>query len=677
MVLDRPKVKQQSSSRLDFGFILDWPIIRNSRGQSAILVAMLFNVLFVFFAMSINVALVVHDKINLQNAVDLAAYYAASKQAEILNVIAHENYMIRQSWKLLSWRYRVLGTLGLYRGGNIHPARSGDLSDTAFDAAKTPAVCITYFPNWKEVPPDENLCNEVELKIPPLPHVQVIAGFLNLNHGIAALSEQLIAQFNAECVKHGAFNWWFAMSILHAFRIDQRNRMQIIQALANNLSNGQNGDFIDLDGKSVLEGAKQTFEKNLTETNRTGANLTLVNGLQGHQPSEWLPKVVIAPMMIYTDIDNSNGCNAISTPVSSLPREQAAYTILQGNWPAGLQAGDLFQFKDLQVDPQSDWTFTMGVEKNPWIVAYMGATGSSQGREIFFPLAGGVDMKAHGFAKPFGGRIGPWYGNRWDPGSPMSTGDPVDALIPPRAGGDGGIDDQDPRRLPNYSRYPGDQLGVTSKLAQGAIGNLLSFKESYASLLNIKADFQAGADNDILTWGGQAGDLRNMEIAALSPDLFDIAYYSIEPDFTRNYLTRLQANAAALGIGSDVVIRPDLGFNSNGIPQYSVQQQMGFTAQRQLQNAQAYYFVRNRFHLLTGWLPAPGAFNYNWDQAKQNFGACKVTDDGVFANPGSCIAGGGRTGYSTKMVSRDFLLSPDLPLAGPNSGSGSATNPPE
>ena len=64
--------------------------MRNEKGQAAIFVALMFNVLFVFFAMAINVALVVHDKINLQNSVDLATYYAAERQAEVLNAIAHQ-----------------------------------------------------------------------------------------------------------------------------------------------------------------------------------------------------------------------------------------------------------------------------------------------------------------------------------------------------------------------------------------------------------------------------------------------------------------------------------------------------------------------------------------------------------------------------------------------------------
>ena len=47
----------------------------------AIFIALFFQVLFVFFAMAINVGLVVHDKINLQSAADFAAYYGAARQA--------------------------------------------------------------------------------------------------------------------------------------------------------------------------------------------------------------------------------------------------------------------------------------------------------------------------------------------------------------------------------------------------------------------------------------------------------------------------------------------------------------------------------------------------------------------------------------------------------------------
>ncbi|MFP5520557.1 MAG: TadE/TadG family type IV pilus assembly protein, partial [Bdellovibrionia bacterium] len=84
----------------------------NTKGQVAIFVALVFQVLFLFFAMVINVGLLVHHKINLQNSVDMAAYYGAMKMAENMNAMAHVNYQIRQSWKLLAFRYRILGTSG-------------------------------------------------------------------------------------------------------------------------------------------------------------------------------------------------------------------------------------------------------------------------------------------------------------------------------------------------------------------------------------------------------------------------------------------------------------------------------------------------------------------------------------------------------------------------------------
>ena len=67
-----------------------------------------------FFAMVINIGLAVHDKINLQNSVDLGAIYAAQRQAEVLNALAHMNYQMRQSYKLFAWRYLVVANLGAH-----------------------------------------------------------------------------------------------------------------------------------------------------------------------------------------------------------------------------------------------------------------------------------------------------------------------------------------------------------------------------------------------------------------------------------------------------------------------------------------------------------------------------------------------------------------------------------
>ncbi|MBX3020370.1 MAG: hypothetical protein KF799_01735 [Bdellovibrionales bacterium] len=657
--------------------------LRNQRGQAAIFVALMFNVLFVFFAMAINIALVVHDKINLQNSADMAAYYAAMKQAELMNVIAHENYMIRQSYKLLSWRYRVLGTMGLYRGAP-HPVWTGDAAESVYAPAVRPSLCVTYKPTWTEVPEGENLCNTENLVIPALPEVKVIAGFLGLNAGIAALSRQLRAQFDIQCSKHGAYNWWFGMSILHAFRLDQRNRKQIIYGLAQTLSADKN-DFLDLDGNSVLEGARETFRKNLTYANlqsfeNGGGEFELLNALGGINPQQWLPEIKIIPTIIYTDTLEGASCAASPQPLQNLPQRADSRNLLLQAFPQGLQAGNLVQWRQDSFLADSDFQFSIGVEKNPWYMPYVGIKVKTTPRQIFFPFGNGIEMVARAFAKPFGGRIGPWYSSRWDKGSPTSTGTPTDALMAPRMAAGGLMNSgDDPRRLPNYSRFPGDTLGLSSKLALNGVTGMAQMGIKFDYYKNIKEDMTSSSPNDIMAWdgAGQAPDIRSAEMAALAPDLFDITYYSIEPNFSKNYLPRLIANRTALRIPSDTPIRSDLGSNGQSVPTYSVQEQMAAVKQKGNQRSEAFYFVRDRAHLLTSWLPAPGAFNYDVTQALQNFGKCGLPDDGMkFTNPGSCVAAGGRTGYSVKLVGRDALLSNQHKIGGPPASADAILNPP-
>ena len=141
----------------------------NQRGQIAIFIALIFQVLFVFFAMAINVGMVVHDKINLQNSVDLAAYYGAQRQAEILNQIAHINYQIRQSFKLFTWRYRVLGSLGLQQHP-MNPNNGGAVgSETAY--SQVPSFCITHdlWQEYNQLDPNSTICRDAVVDLPNIP----------------------------------------------------------------------------------------------------------------------------------------------------------------------------------------------------------------------------------------------------------------------------------------------------------------------------------------------------------------------------------------------------------------------------------------------------------------------------------------------------------------------------
>ncbi len=651
-------------------------LLRCEKGQSAIFVALMFNVLFVFFAMSINVAMVIHDKINLQNSVDLGAYYAAQKQAEILNAMAHQNYAIRQSWKLLSWRYRVLGTMGTINPRHPATQANGPMSNSPYRVAEIPTICMTYKPTWEEAPPRENPCQVPNFSIPPLPQVRVIAGFIGANHGIAALSRHLRELYRNRCDELAGWNWWFGASILHAFRVDQRNRRQVIYGLASGLS-AKKDDFTDIDGGSVLEGVRQTIQKNLTHANRSSlVNIELFNSMADVPVQNWLSDILIAPTLYYTDVDgDSDGCRALPTHIVRLPKEERSRNL------AMALGGDALVPWIETLDgfiPNSDFQFSMGVEKNPWVMPYVGVKVETNPRQVFYPVAGALKTVARAFAKPFGGRMGPWHGNKWDRGALKSEGRETDPLLPPRMNADGSVlNSIDQRRLPNYSRYPGDTLGMIANMSQNALANLASMRGSLDFYRNIKADIQVGGLNDVLAWDGvnnSAPRLRDFELAAIAPDLYDITYYSIEPNFTQNYWERINANKFRLGIPSDVPVRPDLGHNSNIIPHYNVQQQMASGGP--LQKQQAFYFVRNKTHLLTSWLPGPSTYNYDAPIDSLPFGRCALDDDDFeIKNPGSCIAGG-RTGYSVKLVSRDYLLSNQIQAGGPNAAPNAINNPP-
>lgn len=653
--------------------------VMNENGQTAIFIAMIFQVLFILFAMTINVAMVVHDKINLQNSVDFAAYYAAQKQAEVLNAIAHSNYQIRQSWKVLAWRYRVLGTLGLQDAPYTHPAYVNATTEAPFPWSATPAICVTYWPIWKGSPANENLCKRVNINIPPLPTVQNLAPFLGINAAISALSQTLINQYNSQCERHGAYNYWFGAMSLMAFRVDQAQRKLAIFGLADNLSSGNPNDFLDIDGNSVYTGAFKTFEKNLTFANKedpSQINFQLFNSVHNVPRANWLPEIQTWPTVYYTDIIKSgNACNSNPQHIRNLPADGNARAFLMST----LNGGQLRSWMEWEPAVTDVMHMSMGVEKNPWYMVYVGVQAETRPRQLFFPFGPAISMKARAYAKPFGGRIGPWYGVSWPRSAMESTGNPVDRLLPPRTRHNGLMDDPtDIRRLPNYSRFPGDTLGLRSILGLNSLKNLPNLRIGYNEYFGTY-ELGPGVATDPLAWDystNQPGMVRSYELAVAAPDLFDATYYSVEPNFGINYYQRLQANRNILPFGPPTVLRPDLGYRAgiNDFALYSVQAQMASTAAANRRQFEAFWYIMNKEHLLTSWAPDEGSVNYDFPSA---FGQCVTPDDALTIKvPGSCAAGGGRTGYSVKLISRDLLFSDAHTIGGAGEPAGAILNPP-
>ena len=88
--------------------------IRKDRGQLSIFMGITMILVMSMLAFVINVGLFVKAKINLQNAVDAAAFSGAATQSRQLTNIAYANWELRNTFKEWMFKYYVLGQIGLF-----------------------------------------------------------------------------------------------------------------------------------------------------------------------------------------------------------------------------------------------------------------------------------------------------------------------------------------------------------------------------------------------------------------------------------------------------------------------------------------------------------------------------------------------------------------------------------
>lgn len=669
--------------------------------------------------MVINVGLVVHHKINLQNSVDLAAYYGAMKQAEMMNAIGHVNYQIRQSYKLLMFRYHAMGSAGDDQFEMTKQLNENNLTKSNVQ----PAFCVTY-PPMSSNEPTENYCRqtggqEVELPIPP----QIFGGdfgFFNiLQFPVQEATNAAKELAKASCEKVGQINWFTLARFIAGYKLDIMTRKKLIIHLARALSDKDSPT--DLDNQSIREGIYKTLYKNLTPQNQdsiraafgdkgegSATNQTsfeVLNGLSGadcgneggeFDPPGWMSEVNIYPYILNFDAECSGDkvTKFFRTPITlgnkaSNPKNTALLAGVLDNI-------HLFIDEPTGEDPQTRlFKSSLGFEKNPWCMAYMGVKASTTPAIPFSPL-GSVKIEARAFAKPFGSQIGPWYGTTWPKGQKNSIGESketkTDKLVPMRVQkGNIQLDPNDPDNevnlFPDYSRYDGDTVGQRSNLTLGQGTRAIRSRDVvdlawWGHLFDdTTKDTNSG---DILAWnpGGSAPpNFRELEIQAILPDQFDISNYAIEPDFYNNYLLRIRK-----GYGSSVgmAIRGDLGSRMTGptdeLRKFSIKDQLE-VAYKNGQNkmdlqSKLTYYVSKIEAFLTSW-QGKNPYDYSLDESR--FGKCLKE---LPQNPkpdeyvaGGCISGG-RKGYSVKLVDGKYLReSQDMELGG-EGVVGSLNNPP-
>ena len=659
----------------------------------SIFAILIFQSLFILFALSLNVALVVHDKINLQNSVDLSAYYGAMKQAEMMNAIAHINFQIRQSFKLLSWRYRVLGSMGLT--GSVDIPNSESLHNPVSGGFGPYFFCLGHN-YWGGMlggvtPTQDDLCKNIRGNIEPLfiPRVGGTLGrFGDSLRNMGILAGQINANITEVCRAYGATSWVFGALAFMFFRKDQSDRKWMIHELAKKLQEGK-----DLDNEYIKDGVEKTFVKNLTYINRTaydnqisegtGIHIQTLNSLEGQPPEYWLKDHPFKEQGLYSDFTGPTrgGCKKRLSPLTNPSVE--------------VNPGFVANIMQYMGVVTNDWTScsglcesSAGLSKNKDHLVYYGVKAEIDYKgQVFLPFLRntGIKLKARAYAKPFGGRIGP--PPEADKYSLYPANNPLDTTIPPA---------QVPSYIeqyhaPNYPRYPGDQLGLKSAFVHYVWINYLRANKIYNRIF----DYFPRNNQDPLAWS-ETGTVntpnRLFELIAVSPDLFDIAYFTILPYYQQAYFRKIRRL-----LENDHRVRGDLGvyftggnFNNDqsllnqvGYDIYTSYQRRNIRnkdniweriktispAHNTFEKSHFFYKAPDLRYLLTGWNPPKANEKYAddalpYDRMNTKFAKCDkwVHDFSRIlshrAPIGRTAIGclfGGRTGYSVKLISHKYL----------------------
>jgi hypothetical protein len=137
-----------------------WPL--NQLGQMSIFFATSMLLIITIIAFIVNIGTFVKAKINLQNAVDAAAYAGAAVQSRQLTNMAYLNWEMRNTYKEWMFKYYVLGGMGVddvaqgpaatgqspmdFRAdsANFGTVTGTDIYGTRTDYFNFPSICINF-----------------------------------------------------------------------------------------------------------------------------------------------------------------------------------------------------------------------------------------------------------------------------------------------------------------------------------------------------------------------------------------------------------------------------------------------------------------------------------------------------------------------------------------------------
>lgn len=417
-------------------------------------------------AFIINVGLFVKAKINLQNAVDAAAFAGAATQSRQLTNIANVNWEMRNTYKEWMFKYYILGQMGLVKGNNNlsdaalaapnvsfllrTPAVAGVASSVGFDKYNFPSICIHNNAST-------DICPIYALPgIPRFPAIGV-AGISEIHE---AFVNKLVEEKGENCSARTQINFLAALSWAYSSGIKEipgapliatnrtgawpealelGMRMRNLEMIVNRppvadmdymniRALGSSGVEIGLNERPVkafmsafrnIGGGK--YKDRLGDTSSGGGN-AFDELAATFKLTEIAPKLKrfeersVSGFLIPTSFNYPDGHTALDKhylDLQAVPLNLATmfttFATSRNEFEANVdsEASCMVSKSALPVPG-----YIMGFVKNPAVLTYYAVKGEAEFTGLFFPRteegqAGSFKLTAYAAAKPYGGRIGP------------------------------------------------------------------------------------------------------------------------------------------------------------------------------------------------------------------------------------------------------------------------------
>ena len=413
-------------------------------------------------AFIINVGLFVKAKINLQNAVDAAAFSGAATQARQLTNIAYVNWEMRNTFKEWMFKYYVLGQVSLTRGTNSlsdgrlsSSDRTSFLLETpsvagnaGFDKFNIPSICV-------HLNSSNDICPLFSLPgIPRFPALGV-AGISDVHE---SLVNKLVDEKGANCSQRTQMNFLTALSWAYSSGIKEIPGAPIIgtsrvgawpQALElamriRNLEMIMNRppvNEITFDNIDELANVGQSIGLNERPVK---AFMSAFRNLGGGKYKDNITNAGGGADQAYDELPATFKLTELSpVPYQAQTTNVSGFLIPPSfTYQGGVSISALTKhYVDLQAVPVNYATifstfastrnefepsvameatcnasksalpvpgYILGFVKNPQVLTYYAVKGEADFTGLFFPNSGGsIKLTAYAAAKPHGGRIGP------------------------------------------------------------------------------------------------------------------------------------------------------------------------------------------------------------------------------------------------------------------------------